>query len=142
MKLPVKFIRKIGGSTGLASGNTFEEAITQGLCELFERHCYSQVKYNRICVPTIDLNTIDNPKIKQQIAFYNRHDIEVKIKDFSLGTRFPVVAVLFINHRIKNSPNRLKRDLFALRVNPGAAFDIEDAAMRCFTEKTTNIRYR
>jgi YcaO-like protein with predicted kinase domain len=135
VRIPIKFLSAISGTNGQAAGNTFEEAITQGLCEVFERYCYFQVMYNRIPIPTIDLNTIKNPEIRQQISFYNKHNIEVKIKDFSLGRRFPVVGVLLIDHNIKEDPNLLKKDMFLYQVNAASALNLEDAIMRCFTER-------
>ncbi|MCI1640071.1 MAG: YcaO-like family protein [Bacteroidales bacterium] len=139
VKVPIKFVFEIGWTTGQASGNTFEEAIAQGSCEIFERYCFSYVMHRRIPVPTIDLNTIKNPKIKQQISFYNEHNIEVVIKDFSLGNRFPVVGILFIDHNIENERNILKKDKFFQLVNPGSALNIEEAISRCFTERNQAV---
>jgi ribosomal protein S12 methylthiotransferase accessory factor len=38
VRIPIKFLSAISGTNGQAAGNTFEEAITQGLCEVFERY--------------------------------------------------------------------------------------------------------
>nr|WP_321487041.1 YcaO-like family protein [uncultured Draconibacterium sp.] len=132
VKVSIKFISKICGTNGQAGGNTFEGAITQGFCEVFERYCYFQVMYN---VPTVDLNIIKNSKIRQQIPFCNKHNIEVEIKDFSLGKRFSVIGVLVIEHNIKEDQNLLKKDMFSHQINTASTLNLEEAIMRCFAER-------
>ena len=55
------------GSNGLASGNTLIEAISQGICEVIERHGTAQWKYGRALEgDRLDLTSIDD-RISREI---------------------------------------------------------------------------
>lgn len=134
VNIPIRFLRKIAGSNGLASGNTLEEAITQATCELFERYCFIRILTKNKPAPTIDINTIENDTIHELIKYYNNLNIVVVIKDFSLGNRFPVIGVLYINKNFIGDDNNFKRDMHYYRINAGAALNLEEAIIRCLTE--------
>lgn len=51
--LPLNYICWKNHTTGLCAGNTKEEAIVQGLSEIFERYSQREVLYNEYSLPTI-----------------------------------------------------------------------------------------
>lgn len=137
LKISLPIVSKlIGGSTnGMAAGNTLAEAVVQGSCEVFERYCFYTVITNHQNVPTLSIQSIKNKKIIDLISFYHSLNIDVIIKDFTLGNRFPVIGVLFINNNISStSENTLKQHFFR-RITVGAALNLEEALVRCFTEE-------
>ncbi|UCD33357.1 MAG: YcaO-like family protein [Desulfobacterales bacterium] len=128
VKVPVNFIAYIHASNGMAAGNTIEEAMIQASCEIFERHAQIQIIKPEKTVPSIDLNSVDNPDIQEMIQFYQRNNVDVIIKDFSLNGLLPAVGVLFINHNLR--PDRLEHKILI----PGVSFNRDEGLTRCFTE--------
>ena len=58
------FIHTTANSNGLCAGNTKEEAICQGICEIFERFVVKEIYFNdKIELPTIPLSTIKELEI-------------------------------------------------------------------------------
>ncbi len=97
--LPVKMTAKMYMSNGMCAGNTPEEALVQGISELFERHVNQRVIREKIVPPTIPDEYIGRfPRIAAMIAAIEaRGSCRVIIKDCSLGRRYPVVGVVYIN---------------------------------------------
>mgnify|MGYP000191632709 CR=1 FL=1 len=128
VKVPVNFVTYINASNGMAAGNTLEEAIVQAACEVFERHTQIQIIKPEQRVPTIDKTTLNDGRLAPMLAFYESQNVEVVLKDFSMGGRFPSIGVLFINHNLP--PGRLEHKILV----PGVAFNMEEALSRCLTE--------
>ncbi|MBQ4646092.1 MAG: YcaO-like family protein [Candidatus Gastranaerophilales bacterium] len=83
------------GSTGLAAGNTFEEASLQGLSEIVERYCYKQVFLNKISMPNIPKEYYEQyENIIGLIKEIEKLGYKVILKDASLGKNFPTVCVI------------------------------------------------
>ena len=81
-------------STGLASGNTFEEAIVHALCETIERHQEDVVLWNRIKVPTISIESIkDRDLIKLIKDIQVKEGLEVYISYLTGPFKIPVIRV-------------------------------------------------
>jgi len=91
---PTRWFTYIYGTTGFAAGNSMEETILQGLCEVFERHSISSVVKEEIATPLIDVNSIENPIAKELISKFYSAGVELFINDFSLGLGVPTVGVL------------------------------------------------
>ena len=141
VKIPIKIIRHISGTNGLASGNTIEEAIVQASEEVFERYASIEIIKNKLKVPTFDKDTIKNKKLNQMIKKIEKKNIEIIIKDFSLG-RFPTIGVLFVNHNIKKDENKLLQDFSKYVIQGGSAINKEQALIRCITERLTGSRFK
>jgi YcaO-like protein with predicted kinase domain len=130
VKVPVEFIRRISGPSGIAAGNCLEEAIVHGTMEVFERRAQITVLKNKLVMPTIDIETIRNPVIREHIDFIRSKDIEVFIKDLSFGGELPCVGIYFLDPHI---PEEYQfHHFFKL----GTSFSREDALIRAFTEYT------
>jgi len=128
VKVPINFIAYINASNGMAAGNTLEEALIQAACEVFERHTQIQIIKPEKNVPSIDKNTLKNSRLKSMLTFYENQNVEIILKDFSMGGRFPSIGVLFINHNLR--PGRLEHKILV----PGVSFNMDEALSRCLTE--------
>ncbi len=130
VKVPIEFVRRISGPSGLAAGNHKEEAMEHAMGEVFERRAHITVLRNKMVMPTIDIDTIDNPLIQEHIAFIRDQGIDVIIKDLSFGGELPCVGAYFLDHNI---PEEFQFHHF---FKVGASYDKEEALIRCFTEYT------
>jgi len=139
LKTPIHFIESASGSNGLAAGNTIEEAIFQGACEVFERYAACEIVSNKIICPTIDVNTIQDERIQNFIEMLSSLNIEVLVKDFSLNNKIPVIGVLFTNNNIKNDENHLKKSRYYKMINPGSHLDLKEAIIRCLVERLQEV---
>ncbi len=128
VKVPVGFVTYIHASNGMAAGNTMEEAMVQASCEIFERHAQIQIIKPEKTVPSIDPDSVNNAVIKDMIKFYHEKNVDVIIKDLSMGGVLPCIGVLFINHNL--SLDRLEHRILI----PGVSFNMDEGLTRCFTE--------
>lgn len=97
--IPLKMISKMYMSNGMCAGNTSEEALVQGISEVFERNVNKRVVREKIVPPTIPRSYTDRfPQIAAMLnAIEARGDCEVLVKDCSLGRGYPVVGVIYAN---------------------------------------------
>ncbi len=124
--IPHEWFADIQGTTGLSAGNTLEETIIQGLCEVVERHVCAVVNMARKPVPTIDLATLRDPTAQELVAKFSRNGIELVCMDFSLDTGIPTVAgIAFDPSTFPNSE---------IVYCAGTATDPEKALIRTLTE--------
>ena len=121
---PVAVLYRGFSNTGQCAGNTPNEAILQGICEVFERHI-SQLAFidDEIVFPTIPLDRITNPEITRMVSAIARADYQLIVKDLTLGGRFPVLAVVMLD-----------RSRTRMRVSAGSAVIAKVALERCLTE--------
>jgi len=138
-KIPVGFVEVISGSTGLAAGNTIEEALVQGTCEIFERYAAHRILSEKIKCPTIPIDSIKDRKIFGYANLFNSMNIDVTIKDFSLNKELPVIGVVFTNNNIENDENEFKKDLYYKMIDVGSHPDINQAILRCFIERLQGV---
>ncbi len=92
--VPLDWFRKLGEFNGSSAGNTDEESIFQGACELVERHVCCLIDRAGTPVPTIDPASISDPVLKRLHAKFTENGIVVVLKDFSLGLPVPTVAAI------------------------------------------------
>jgi ribosomal protein S12 methylthiotransferase accessory factor len=92
--VPFNWFYMINEFNGPCAGNCIEEALSQGICELVERHTSSLVSHGNLAVPGIDLGTFTDPLVKEMLAKYHKCGIQVHASDFSLDTGIPTIAVL------------------------------------------------
>ena len=81
-------------SNGLAAGNTIEEAILQGICEIIERHVVSNIELNKIETPTITPDSIQNPMAIELINKFKDTNMEIILKDFTLEMEIPTIGAI------------------------------------------------
>ena len=83
VSVPILFVKWISATNGLAAGNTIEEAIIHGACEIFERHAMINfLKHGKIeGSPSIDKESIEDNTIQSMLEFFNENNIDVLIKN-------------------------------------------------------------
>jgi ribosomal protein S12 methylthiotransferase accessory factor len=120
--LPHELLSLSIGSNGMCAGNTIEEALIQGLCEIFERYVFRTIYDSQwISFPVVpDDYMIKLPQWKY-VEILRSRGFEVFVKDCSLHGILPVAGVLIAKDG---------RAVF----NLGASPDFSIAVERCFTE--------
>ena len=122
--LPIEVLWYSCGSNGMASGNSKEEAIIQGFCEIFERYAGYEIYRNNLTPPNIPISEFKNHKVYNLItSLIEDNGYELIIKDCSLGLGLPVLGVMVID---KNNCR--------YNFNLGSALDPYVALERCLTE--------
>lgn len=94
VRVPFDWFFEINQFNGTSSGNCLEEALTQGICEVVERHVCDIVSRKRLPVAGIDPDSADDGVVQEMIAKYRKNGIELYVSDFSLETGIPTVGVL------------------------------------------------
>jgi len=92
--IPFNWFYTINEFNGPSAGNCVEEALSQGICEIVERHVSSIISQNHLKVPAIRANSVIDPTVREMIGKYNKAGISIFISDFSLDMGIPSVGVL------------------------------------------------
>ncbi|MFC4056740.1 TOMM precursor leader peptide-binding protein [Planomonospora corallina] len=114
----------VADSNGSAAGNTLEEAILQGLCELVERDSVALWWYNRVRRPAFDLDSLDDPYVDRLRSFYASMDRDLWMLDLTTDIGMPVYAAV----------SRRRHAVEDIMVGFGAHPDSRIAAFRALTE--------
>ncbi|WP_262273067.1 YcaO-like family protein [Microvirga yunnanensis] len=78
-------------SNGLASGNTYAEAVCQGLCELIERDAFALFRAAHApCPSRVDLTTSENPDIQDVLARIEHAGAHLSVYDLTSDIGVPV----------------------------------------------------
>jgi ribosomal protein S12 methylthiotransferase accessory factor len=92
--IPFDWFFTINEFNGPSAGNCVEEALSQGICEIVERHTSSVISHNKRRVPLIDPDSATDPLVVEMIQKYRKIGVKLYISDFSLGMGIPSVGVL------------------------------------------------
>jgi ribosomal protein S12 methylthiotransferase accessory factor len=92
--VPFSWFFAINEFNGPSAGNCVEEALSQGICEIVERHVSSVVSRDKIRIPAINLDSITDPVSVEMIGKYQKNGIRLFATDFTLDTGIPSVGVL------------------------------------------------
>ena len=92
--VPFNWFYTINEFNGPCAGNCVEEALSQGISEIVERHVSSLVSRNHLRVPSISLNSVTDPTALDLIRKYERAGVKLFVNDFSLDTGIPSVGAL------------------------------------------------
>jgi len=92
--VPFNWFYTINEFNGPCAGNCVEEAISQGISEVVERHVSSLVSRNRLTVPSISLNSISDPTAMDLVRRYEMAGVKLYANDFSLDTGIPSIGAL------------------------------------------------
>ncbi len=139
--LPVDWFRKLNEFNGSSTGNTFEESILQGGCELVERHVCAIIDKKKPILPTIDPSSFKDPVLVKLYNAFQRENINLWLKDFSLDMGVPTVGALAYDPTTFPEKSEIV-------FTAGTATSPEKAAIRALTEVAqlagdfcTNSRY-
>lgn len=94
-----------GCSNGNAAGNTREEAILQGFLELVKRDHVALWWYNRLRRPSVDLESFDEPYLRQLMAFLASRGRDLWVLDLTADLGIPVFTAL--SRRTDHQPERI-----------------------------------
>ncbi|MDO9565620.1 MAG: YcaO-like family protein [Candidatus Desulfaltia sp.] len=92
--IPFNWFFTINEFNGPSAGNCVEEALSQGICEIVERHVSSIISRNRLKVPAINADSATDPMVVEMIKKYRNAGVKFYLSDFSLDTGIPSVGVL------------------------------------------------
>jgi ribosomal protein S12 methylthiotransferase accessory factor len=92
--VPIDWFYLINEYNGPAAGNTLEEAILQGLCEVVERHVGSIISHAQRPTPVIDPVSLRDPAAIDLVRKFQAQGIQLFLRDFSLDTGIPSVGAL------------------------------------------------
>lgn len=92
--IPIDWFFMINEFNGTSSGNCNEEAISQGACEVMERHVSALIAEGQQELPYINPQSVTNPATADLIKKFRKAGIKFYINDFTLGTGIPTIGVL------------------------------------------------
>jgi len=92
--VPFDWFYSINEFNGPSAGNCVEEALSQGICEIVERHTSSVVSHNKLKLPAIDLDSATDPLVVEMIQKYRTAGIKLWATDFTLDMGIPTVGVM------------------------------------------------
>lgn len=96
--IPVNILNNLYVSNGLASGNTLDEAKVQALSEVIERHVKIEIIKKGYALPVYPNEILQSyEKLYSDISTLRDDGYIVDVLDASLGGKFPVTAISFIN---------------------------------------------
>lgn len=116
-------LARANSSTGLCAGNTPQEAILQGINEIFERYVLQQLYIKCITPPSYPKEYFAHTDIADRLDRLEADGYIYDVKDMSLEKGFPVVGLILTNTRNGTTMFRL-----------GADLSPEIALERCLTE--------
>jgi ribosomal protein S12 methylthiotransferase accessory factor len=92
--IPFDWFFSINEFNGPSAGNCVEEALSQGICEVIERHTSSIVSHNRLQVAAIRPESATDPLVLEMLGKYKNAGINLYLSDFSLDIGVPTVGVM------------------------------------------------
>ncbi|MBR4742428.1 MAG: YcaO-like family protein, partial [Desulfovibrio sp.] len=92
--LPLDWFKLLNEFNGTSAGNTAEESLLQGICELIERHVCWQIDQKQCITPTLDPESATDQTLQKLLSAFRREKINIILKDFSLNMPIPTIAAL------------------------------------------------
>jgi len=112
-------------TNGLASGNTLEEAIFHGLCEVIERDAWSLVEMKRTFPKDLEIE-INDPLLEDFLNRFKENEIEIIFKDITSDIQVPTILAAVDDLKLK--------DPTLLVMGMGTHIDPKVAIYRAITE--------
>ena len=92
---PISLLNNLYVSNGMAAGNSVAECCSQALSEIIERYVKNIVIAQGICLPDVPRPWLQRyPKLCAILDALAATKLSVRVKDASLGGKFPVICVL------------------------------------------------
>lgn len=129
--IPVNAICSFCHTNGLASGNTFSEAINQAIFEILERFCYQQYLKGVDEMKNIDISAYPLSKNnRKMLKKLESMGFIYYVKDCSLG-KYPVIGFLLFDKDQKK---------YTFTMGADVSFNI--ALSRCITEMMQGVNFK
>ncbi len=94
LMVPFNWFWTINEFNGSSAGNCIEEALCQGISEVVERHVCAAISRDRIQVPRIDLDSVQDPVALELIGKYQSAGVKLCLSDFTLDMGIPTIGAL------------------------------------------------
>ena len=111
------------GSNGLCAGNSRKEALTQGICEIFERYVRKLIAQQKIDIREIEKKSLVDYETYKKLAVLDENGYYWQILDCSDDGNLPVVGLVVLSQ---------EKGKYLLTL--GADIDFNIALERCVTE--------
>jgi len=92
--VPFDWFYAINEFNGPSAGNCIEEALSQGICEIVERHVCSLVSRHQLRTPRIDPDTATDEAVVEMVRKYRDAGIVFHLSDFTLEMGIPTVGMI------------------------------------------------
>ena len=92
--VPFDWFFAINEFNGPSAGNCVEEAASQGICEIIERHTSSVISHKQLKVPAIRADSATDSLVVEMIGKYRKTGVKLFVSDFTLDTGIPSVGIL------------------------------------------------
>ena len=92
--IPFDWFFAINEFNGPAAGNCTEEAISQGICEIVERHVSSIISQEKRSVSGLSTTNASNPLVLEMLQKYAQAGIQLYLSDFTLEMGIPTVGAM------------------------------------------------
>lgn len=98
--IPIELVLYAVGSNGMTAGNSAQEALLHGFCEIFERYALKNIYYQELTPPTIPIEEFAETPVYEKINYLiEKKGYEIIIKDCSLGQGLPVYGAIIIDKK-------------------------------------------
>lgn len=123
--LPEYFLIDVCGSNGCCAGNTEDEALTQGLGEVYERWVKKIIFFNEDYneYSDIPITWIENLESYKMLKVLSNEGFSFQVKDLTLDGKFPVLGLIVYNQ------SRTK-----YRFSMASDINLDICLQRCITE--------
>ena len=92
--IPFSWFFTINEFNGPSAGNCVEEALSQGICEIVERHVSSVISHKKLSVPAIRPESATDAMVVEMLQKYKQAGIEIYLSDFTLDMGIPSVGAM------------------------------------------------
>lgn len=92
--VPFSWFYAINEFNGPSAGNSYEEAVLQGISEVVERHVCALITRDGLVTPAIDPASITDPVARELLDKFHNKGIDLYLHDFSLDTGIPTIGAL------------------------------------------------
>ena len=95
---PKNIIDNLYVNNGISAANTIDEARIEAILQICEFHIQSKVVAEGLSLPDIPVSLLKNyPEIESYISEVKNAGYELLIKDASLKSKYPVIAIVVLN---------------------------------------------
>ena len=94
VQVPFDWFFMINEFNGPSAGNCAEEALSQGICEIVERHVSSIISHQQLKPPAIRPESATDAMVLDMLQKYEKIGVKLFVSDFTLDTGIPSVGVL------------------------------------------------
>lgn len=130
-EVPINAVKCFCHTNGLASGNTFSEAVSQAIFEILERHCYNTLLNSNKEIKNIDISKYPlNHKNIKLLKKLKKLGYSFYIKDCSIN-KYPVLGFLLFN-----------KDKTKYTFTMASDYSLDIALSRCITEMMQGLRIK